>query len=150
MILHFDQAKVRALLAHTLAAPKHRMLYGQRSPKPGLWLIAEDGVCLISNGSPPSTDPDHVVYADETDPKTVDPETMDAVKRQSSGGDDSAEFLDATTIETALATYRPDEPYLLDVTPEGVGFLAYKLVRDPVARARTPTKPARKRRPRLP
>lgn len=143
MILHFDQAKVRALLAHALAAPDHRLTYGQTlkgaAPEPGLWLIADDGVYLMSNGLPPLAQPDHVVYADETDPETVDPETMDAVKRQSSGGDDSVEFLDAASVQKAIDTFRPGERYKLAVTPKGISLLAYRPVAKP---ARKP--PARK------
>lgn len=70
--------------------------YGLRpgeGEKPGLWLVGDEGVYLLSNGKLAEGQRPLIVYAQECDPKT-NPDYWH-YKRQHFGGDDGIEFLDA-------------------------------------------------------
>jgi hypothetical protein len=129
MILHFDQALVRQLLAHSQAAPARRAAFDQAEPAgPGLWLVGDSGVYLMSNGLPgllrePGTSRQFVCRAIEADPDALGYERADDAKRASFGGDDGVEFIDAADLLAALAGYKPAEPLALDVTAESIGIL---------------------------
>src|SRR3954469_1791707 len=103
MILHFDQALVRQPLAHSQAAPARRAAFDQADPAgPGLWLVGDSGVYLMSNGLPgllrqPGTSRQFVCHAIEADPDALGYERADDAKRVSFGGDDGVEFIDAAT-----------------------------------------------------
>jgi hypothetical protein len=60
--------------------------------KPGLWLVGDNGVYIISNGVADGTRP-VVVYSEECHP-TGNPGWFD-YKRRHFGGDDDIEFIDA-------------------------------------------------------
>jgi hypothetical protein len=104
----FDGTAVLELLAHAKAAPKTTSPYGlTEDPGPGLFLVKDDGVYVMSNGEPalPGTDSlNKVVYARgyEALPATasVDDrmERYDKV-RDAAGGDDFAEFVPAKGLE---------------------------------------------------
>ncbi|MEO9191635.1 MAG: DUF3085 domain-containing protein [Acetobacteraceae bacterium] len=133
MILHFDQALVHRLLAHSAAASQHRATFGQAEPAPaGLWLVGDTGVYLMSNGvpglyrDPNASSPNVVCYAREADPDTLDVDAADDAKRASFGRDDGVEFIAATDLLTALASYPPQIPVALDVTQETIGILLFK------------------------
>lgn len=51
-ILKFEKTTVWRLADHARNAPKSQKTYGQRRPKPALWLVGDAGVYLMSNGSP--------------------------------------------------------------------------------------------------
>lgn len=73
--------------------------YGLRpgeGEKPGLWLVGDEGVYVMSNGKLAEGQRPLVIYAEECDPKT-NPDFWH-YKRQHFGGDDSVEFLDAETL----------------------------------------------------
>lgn len=70
--------------------------YGVRpgqGEKPGLWLVGDEGVYILSNGKLAKEQRALVVYAQECDPKS-NPDYWHH-KRQYFGGDDGIEFLDA-------------------------------------------------------
>lgn len=61
--------------------------------KPGLWLVGDEGVYVMSNGKLAEGQRPLAVYAEECDPKT-NPDYWH-YKRQHFGGDDGVEFLGA-------------------------------------------------------
>ena len=105
--LVFDGPAVLELLSHAKAAPKHISPYGLTpNPGPGLMLVKDDGIYLMSNGEPhlPGTDIlNRVVYARgyEALPGTASMEERMArydKVRDAVGGDDFAEFLPAKSL----------------------------------------------------
>jgi len=108
----FEADAVWELLNHAKAAPQTVSPYGLTpNPGPGLMLIKDDGVYLMSNGEPPLPGTDtvnKVVYARgyEALPLTVSigerMERYDKI-RDAAGGDDFAELLPATSF-TGLAS----------------------------------------------
>jgi hypothetical protein len=130
MRLHFDIGGVRKLLAHTKVATEHSPNYEQNASGepvlPGLWIVGDQGVYLMSNGRPDlmpePIDPAHperrfVVYAREIDPTRMAFDVWYANKRMAFGGDDGCDYLAASDIEAALADQGPNEPLVLDLTP---------------------------------
>jgi hypothetical protein len=104
----FDGTAVLELLKHAQAAPKTTSPYGlTEDPGPGLFLVKDDGVYVMSNGEPhfPGTDSrNKVVYARgyEALPQTATLEDrMNRYEkvRSAAGGDDFAEFLPAKSLE---------------------------------------------------
>lgn len=104
MKLHFDPEKVEKLIRHTYNAKDHKVIYGNKaSKKPGLWLVGDDGIYLMSNGIPSlpenkSTTSQFVVYADECNPKVQDVDEWWAVKERTFGPDDGCDFIDLSKI----------------------------------------------------
>ena len=125
--LAFDVEALRPLYEHAAAAPHREPTYGQRieaaggdwdradaltqeekdaACKPGLTLVKDDGIYLMSNGSPALMDPINrrspngkhlmevrqVVYAKGYDPR-VDPGVWE-LSRRAVGGDDFADAMD--------------------------------------------------------
>ena len=73
--------------------------YGLRpgkDEKPGLWLVGDEGVYIMSNGKLTEDQRPLVVYAQECDPRT-NPDYWH-YKRQHFGGDDGVEFFDAAVL----------------------------------------------------
>ena len=64
-----------------------------KDEKPGLWLVGDQGVYLLSNGKLAEGQRDLVVYSDECHP-VGNPDWWH-YKRRHFGGDDGIEFLDA-------------------------------------------------------
>lgn len=78
--------------------------YGLRpgkDQKPGLWLVGDHGVYLMSNGQLLDGAKPLVVYAEECDPSTND-DWFD-VKRRTFGSDDGVDFIDAEQLEPMMA-----------------------------------------------
>jgi hypothetical protein len=103
----FDGVSVLELLAHAKAAPRNVSPYNLTpNPGPGLMLVKDDGVYLMSNGKPglPGTETTNkVVYAQgyEALPDTASTEERMAQYdkiRDAAGGDDFAEFLPAKSL----------------------------------------------------
>lgn len=94
----FKIEAVRPLLEHTLKAGRHRALYGlEDTAVPGLWLVKDQGVYLMTNAEPGLRLPDgsghhQVVYAEGFGPE----EYM--------GGDDFAELIRAEWLTTTFAS----------------------------------------------
>ncbi|MFT9115140.1 MAG: DUF3085 domain-containing protein [Acetobacter malorum] len=145
MKLHFDRALVARLLAHAEAAVIHSPTFDQLfspayqkervidrmptaddiddTPIPaGLMLVGDQGVYLMSNGTPCLPDPagslNLVAYAKEADPRGSSDDWYD-VKLASFGGDDGAEFLSAEVIRQALEA-TGDGPVWIDVNPTDI------------------------------
>lgn len=79
----------------------HYGLYPGRDERPGVWLVGDEGVYLLSNGKLAEGQRPCVVYAEECDPKT-NPDCWH-YKRQHFGGDDGIEFLDAFMLVKLIA-----------------------------------------------
>ncbi len=79
----------------------HYGFSSSESEKPGLWLVGDEGVYLLSNGRLAEGERPLVVYAAECDPAT-NPDHWH-YKRQYFGGDDGVDFLDAVEIERLIA-----------------------------------------------
>lgn len=130
MQLHFDRSGVQRLLDHAKQAPHHLPTFRQRKPiGPALWLVGDEGVYLISNGSPPdrvTNNKRFVVYAAEVDPTKREFAEWWEAKGNSFGGDDGIERIEIRHIEEALATYPPDAPLILEVTPLEIAVRVYR------------------------
>lgn len=71
--LTFAAPAVLELLRHAIAAPKHSSPYSQEDPGPGLFLVKDEGIYLMSNGKPGllgGNEHSIVVYADGYEPLT--------------------------------------------------------------------------------
>lgn len=110
--LIFAGDAVLELLTHAAKAPKHVSPYGLTAdPGPGLMLVKDDGIYLMSNGEPglPGTDTvNRVVYARGYEALPVDAPTEERMVRYDKvrdavGGDDFAEFLPAGSFERLTA-----------------------------------------------
>lgn len=51
-VLRFDKATVWRLVDHAQNSPDHLKSFRQRKPKPAIWLVADAGIYLMSNGKP--------------------------------------------------------------------------------------------------
>lgn len=96
--LRFNVDELRPLIAHSEAATKHRMAYGQHKQEPGLMLVKDSGIYLMSTGLPgllradstPENTHNVVVYALGFKPD--DEDSYDKC-RDAVGGDDFSEVL---------------------------------------------------------
>ncbi|WP_145721006.1 DUF3085 domain-containing protein [Mesorhizobium tianshanense] len=107
-MLTFTITAVREVIARGIADAKANG--GFRDPhfglsadsrKPGLWLVGDHGVYLCSNGELANGAKPLVAYAEECDPRSSD--DWFEVKRQTFGGDDGVDFLDAEGLEALIA-----------------------------------------------
>jgi hypothetical protein len=130
MKITFSAEKIRVILEHSKNAPKHRKLYEQpETDQPGLWIVGDTGVYLMSNGIPGirqdksigEIDMENhafVVYPQEfMSLKT--PTEIDALKRACWGGDDSVVLLTAEFIVTLLKQ-SVDGFCCLEIKPEQI------------------------------
>lgn len=129
-ILTFDANAVRKLLEHARNAPEHLPTFGQKNPEAGLWLVGDQGVYLMSNGTPPLMADGSigekegegrrmVAYAKGTDPaKNPD---WHFEKDRLFGGDDGVDYLPAEAFEKALS----DKPTVrIKLTTKHIAVLA--------------------------
>ncbi|NTF72743.1 DUF3085 domain-containing protein [Rhizobium rhizogenes] len=108
-MLSFPLTSVREVIARGRAdAEAHggfrNPCYGLRPGKdqqPGLWLVGDHGVYLMSNGKLPEGAKPLVIYAEECDPRIHD--DWFEVKRRTFGGDDGVDFTDAEQLEAMMA-----------------------------------------------
>lgn len=77
--------------------------------EPGLWLVGDQGVYLMSNGGDGAREIEggHVAYAREVNPETLPFEEWWNAKQDSFGGDDGCDFIDAASIRVAAAPGQP-------------------------------------------
>jgi hypothetical protein len=132
--LHFDRALVEQLLAHAEGSARNFALHQKGTAPPALWLVGDDGLYLMSNGDPALPGPTSknlVCYAAECDPTKLPFETWWAVKTTAFGGDDGAEYFEASDIRAALATYKPEKPLIITIDVESIGLVAYRTITSP-------------------
>ena len=164
MILNFNRQAVAVLLRHAKTALEHSPTFSQLydaeyrkagkvpdmmsdpSPTssdmkpgavpPGLQLVGDQGVYLMSNGipnmmadgsvaGPHAVGSRKVVYANEVNPDKLDFDIWWERKRESFGGDDGVEFLRACHFEHAISAARDrgDDTIKLDVTPSTISIV---------------------------
>lgn len=125
MRLTFPAAPLRDLLISAEARwPKGlRERYGEPDDGPGLWLVGDQGVYLMSNAVLDEGEKPVVVYAAECDPTTMDFDEWWAAKNASFGGDDGVEFIDADTIRAAV---RDESPLLVTLSPNQMAISHYE------------------------
>jgi hypothetical protein len=125
----FPLSAVRAVIARGQADARanggyrnpHFGLSPGKDEEPGLWLVGDHGVYVMSNGHIAYGERAMVVYADQCNPDT-DPDWYD-YKVHHFGGDDDVVFLAAVEI-LILADRRPDATHLrIDLTASSV-FIA--------------------------
>lgn len=113
----FSVIEVRAVIARgrTDAAanggfrnPHYGLLPG-KDERPGLWIVGDEGVYLLSNGKLAEGQKAIAVYAEECDPKT-NPDYWH-YKRRYFGGDDGIVFIAGESLEAMLST-NPDVTHL--------------------------------------
>ncbi len=78
----------------------HYGLAPGKDEKPGVWLVGDEGVYVMSNGKLAEGQRSLVIYAEECDPKT-NPDYWH-YKRQYFGGDDGIDFLDAELLVRSI------------------------------------------------
>jgi hypothetical protein len=116
--LHFDLAQVMPLIDHAKSCTEWGATYAGPAKGPGLWLVGDRGVYLMSNGKPhlqkPGAEPDHsiVVYAEECNPDK-DPDGWWDAKQAYYGGDDGFDTILIADIDHLLARAKK-----LNVTPK--------------------------------
>lgn len=132
-ILKFRRTDVARAIEHTLASKKHSKVYGERKGKPGLVLVHDDGVYLMSSGQPalpadPNDKSEHprsfVAQAQGTDPKK-DPD-WHTRSAELVGGDDFAEKLDIESCVKWLAGNEGREWMELEFSDSQIGFVSYQ------------------------
>jgi len=103
--LRFDGKGVARCLDHAAKCKKHRKACSARRAVSGLWFVHDQGVYLMSNGTPPDRvglengDPCFLVYAKGCDPKDEDwwERSCELV-----GGDDFVEHISVSTFPSAM------------------------------------------------
>lgn len=94
------RGRIDAFLNGGFRNPHYGLAPG-KDEKPGLWLVGDEGVYIISNGKLAEGQRPLVVSAEECDPKT-NPDYWH-YKRQYFGGDDGIDFLGAVELVKLLA-----------------------------------------------
>lgn len=79
----------------------HFGLSDTNNKQPGLWLVGDQGVYILSNGKLADGIKPLVVYAEGCDPNKDD--DWFEVKRRTFGGDDGVDFIDAESLEALIA-----------------------------------------------
>lgn len=138
MLIHFNMAEVRELLAHSKAAPKHRQTVGAKNQGYGLWLVGDEGVYLMSNGDPGLTPGKNgkkhrSVQCKETDIK--DPAEQHRMKTLIFGGDDGFEFLPGEEVEKSIGSYAGPE-FLFEILSDKFAFVIHDTLPKPRRRKR--------------
>lgn len=101
--LTFDYTALAALWS---SAVEHwalgvRTLYEDETGQ-GFWLVGDDGVYLMHNGYRADDELPMVVYATECNPKTMPFDDWWTAKRETFGGDDGVEFIEAEIVRQAI------------------------------------------------
>lgn len=102
----------------------HYGLSPGKDEMPGLWLVGDEGVYIMSNGILAEKQRPLVVYAEECDPKT-NPDYWH-YKRQHFGGDDGIEFLDAFRLVTLIAAAPAATHLMIAMTDETMSITAIR------------------------
>lgn len=95
-----DRGRTDAATYGGLRNPYYGLRPGE-GEQPGLWLVGDHGVYLMSNGKLPDGARPLVVYAEQCDPTTSD--DWFHIKRATFGGDDGVESLDGTQLEAMMS-----------------------------------------------
>ena len=97
--------------------------YGTRpgeGEKPGIWLVGDEGVYIMSNGKLADGQRSFVIYAEECDPKT-NPDYWH-YKRQYFGGDDGIDFLDAELLVRSIEALASATHLTIEMTDDSMAI----------------------------
>lgn len=96
---------LKSIIGHSAAADKHSAPYGLGEPEPGLFLVKDSGIYLMSNADPGQRREDDkgmvVAYAEGYDPDKD--EDVWEKARSVAGGDDFGEMLPLKFFQDAVA-----------------------------------------------
>jgi len=130
-ILKFKRADVERLIRHVEKSKKHSKVYGEKKGSPGLVLVHDDGVYLMSSGNPrdlvtnaSGETRSFVAQAQGTDPKS-DPDWHEAAAALV-GGDDFAEKLDLPSCRRWLDGNSCRQWMELEFSDTQIAFISYK------------------------
>ena len=98
----------------------HYGLYPGRDEKPGVWLVGDEGVYILSNGKLAEGQRPFVVYAEECNPKT-NPDYWH-YKRQHFGGDDGIDFLDAELLVRSIEALASATHLTIEMTDDSMAI----------------------------
>lgn len=112
--LQFPASGVRKLVEHASKSPRYRRSYLNQPDGPKLWLVADQGIYLVSNGLPPlladgtvggkENGPLFVVYAKGIERKVDPPEELAERKANLFRGDDGLNEMPIDKFEDALSS----------------------------------------------
>ncbi len=98
----------------------HYGLAPGKDEKPGVWLIGDEGVYIISNGKLAEGQRSLVVYAEECDAKS-NPDYWH-YKRQYFGGDDGIDFLDAEMLVRLITAHPAATHFTIAMTDDSMSI----------------------------
>jgi len=110
MTLRFKTADVKRILAHSAQSKKHSNGYDGPTG-PGLFIVGDDGVYLMSTGKNIPQVPRvkgkgkrcDIVYAEECNPETLSFDDWWEAKGATFGADDGVEYLPASMFKNTLS-----------------------------------------------
>ncbi len=118
-----ERRKIDAAANGGFGNPHYGLAPG-KDERPGVWLVGDEGVYLLSNGNLAEGQKPLVCYAEECNP-TTNPDYWH-YKRQHFGGDDGVEFIDAETL-LALMAASPEGTHLRAIlTSESMELLVFQ------------------------
>jgi len=116
MKLTFEKVAVRRLIDHARSCKAHRKAMGKGETGPGLWLVVDHGIYLISNGLPGlQRTGEHQAFAQEANPQVMPEDAWYQAKREAAGPHDSVDFVPADLVERGLLR---DDAFVIDLTPD--------------------------------
>ncbi len=114
------RGRIDAFLNAGFRNPHYGLAPG-KDEKPGLWLVGDEGVYILSNGKLAEEQRPLVVYAEECDPKT-NPDYWH-YKRQHFGADDGIDFLDAKILVTLIAAAPDATDITITMTDDSIAIM---------------------------
>ncbi len=128
MKLSFNKADVQKLIDHAKSSKKHRLPYGKKKEVPGLMLVGDQGIYLMSSGIPHlpkeggKENDSFVVYPKQCDPTKMEFDDWWEAKRAAFGGDDGVEFLPLSGVEESLRLNAKFPDFVIMMTPQSMRF----------------------------
>lgn len=113
------RGRIDAFLNGGFRNPHYGLAPG-KDEKPGLWLVGDEGVYILSNGKLAEEQRPLVVYAEECDPKS-NPDYWH-YKRQHFGADDGIDFLDAKMLVTLIAAAPDATDITITMTDDSIAI----------------------------
>lgn len=114
------RGRIDALMNGGFRNPHYGLAPG-KDEKPGIWLVGDEGVYIMSNGQLADGQRSLVIYAEECDPKT-NPDYWH-YKRQYFGGDDGIDFLDAELLVRSIETLPSPTHLTIAMTDDSMSIM---------------------------
>lgn len=111
--------RIDAVLNGGFRNPHYGLAPGQ-DERPGVWLVGDEGVYIMSNGKLADGQRSFVIYAEECDPKT-NPDYWH-YKRQYFGGDDGIDFLDAELLVRSIEALASATHLTIEMTDDSMAI----------------------------